>query len=439
MRKHRIRSYAIEAQNIDEFNKKCEIALQNIPINQNSLENAYEKDISINNSNINSHGNNNDNKFEYQGFDKINDYSEEEFDEEEDINSEEALKESQSQDEKNLELLCIYLKQSISLMSKEKSSRCANIFYRYNNPIHTFSGNAIYDLNVKEIVDDIITSENDIKSNEDDNPRYNNLKEFIIQNIKGDFSLKIMIICNNDYTRNLLMKNFLSNSDEKINNKEELQIDDSDFEIRRKQIRLFNKNISLQLFDTSNLFHNNSFSKLYYKFSNGFFIFIEATNNGSKEYLENFFKDSEKYIQEKTVVIFGVNMLFENNSTIDGFNLKEFALKKNFIFIPIKIENFSFNNSIIRNILNLILIKKLDSKKEMSKENNKFEFMKNKITYNINSLSSKNIVDFYDITKMNIPDSFGYKQNYRMSHITIFDTEKKNIYLKKNHRKFSDF
>ena len=86
MRKHRIRSYAIEAQNIDEFNKKCEIALQNIPINQNSLENAYEKDISINNSNINSHGNNNDNKFEYQGFDKINDYSEEEFDEEKDIN-----------------------------------------------------------------------------------------------------------------------------------------------------------------------------------------------------------------------------------------------------------------------------------------------------------------------------------------------------------------
>ena len=132
-------------------------------------------------------------------------------------------------------------------------------------------------------------------------------------------------------------------------------------------------------------------------------------------------------------------MLFENNSTIDGFNLKEFALKKNFIFIPIKIENFSFNNSIIRNILNMILIKKIDSKKEMPKDNNKIEFMKNKITYNINSLSSKNIVDFYDITKMNIPDSFGYKQNYRMSHITIFDTEKKNIYLKKNHRKFSDF
>ena len=148
MSKHRIRSYAIEAQNIDEFNKKCEIALQNIPINQNSLENAYEKDITINNSNINNYGNNNDNKFEYQGFDKINDYSEEEFDEEEDINSEEALKESQSQDEKNLELLCIYLKQSISLMSKEKSSRCANIFYRYNIP-YKFDIN-YYDSKLKE-------------------------------------------------------------------------------------------------------------------------------------------------------------------------------------------------------------------------------------------------------------------------------------------------
>lgn len=45
-----------------------------------------------------------------------------------------------------------------------------------------------------------------------------------------------------------------------------------DFEIRKKQIRLFNKNISLQIFDTSNEFHNNISSKIYYQFSNGFFI-----------------------------------------------------------------------------------------------------------------------------------------------------------------------
>ena len=369
-----MRFYTIEAEDIEELKKKYKESVnQNIYVNNSNKYSLDRQKDEENSSNNNIDNNNNLNyQNEYQGYDKINDYSEDELNENDDnINQEDILKESSTEDEKNLELLCLYLKQSIALMTNNKHIRNTNIFYRSKNPIQTFSGNAIYDLDIKELVDDI-TSENDIKSNEDQSSRSNSLKEFIIQNIKGDFTLKIMIASNSDYIRNLFVNKFLN-----LDNSND--IEESDFEIRRQQIRLFNKNISLQIFDTSNRFHKHKFSKLYYQFSNGFFIFIEATNHNVKEYLEYFFRLSEEYCKEKAIVIFGVNMLFENNCTIDGLNLKEFSLRKNCIFIPIRIENFSTRNSIIMNILNLILIKKIDNNKTPMNENKKLCEMEDNI------------------------------------------------------------
>jgi hypothetical protein len=57
----------------------------------------------------------------------------------------------------------------------------------------------------------------------------------------------------------------------------------------------------------------------------------------------------------------------------------------------------------------------------------------------INNLSSKNVGNYiYDITKMDIPNSIGYKKDYRIYHLNAFDTEKKNIFSKKKSRKWSD-
>ena len=257
MRRRRMRFYTIEAEDIEELKKKYKESVnQNIYVNNSNKYSLDRQKDEENSSNNNIDNNNNFNfQNEYQGYDKINDYSEDELNENDgDINQEDILRESSSEDEKNLELLCLYLKQSIALMTNNKHIRNTNIFYRCKNPIQTFSGNAIYDLDIKELVDDI-TSENDIKSNEDQSSRSNSLKEFIIQNIKGDFTLKIMIASNSDYIRNLFVNKFfnLDNNDN----------DESDFEIRRQQIRLFNKNISLQIFDTSNRFHKHKFSKLY--------------------------------------------------------------------------------------------------------------------------------------------------------------------------------
>ena len=451
MRRRRLRSYTIDAENEEDFKRKCDSALKNesfdVMTNNTQkieeLEEEYENDM---NKNILV----GKDDLVYEGFGDIDD--EDDFGDE--IDSEDIIDKLEEnhveQDEKNIELLCVYLKHSIAIQAKENSNVInENIFYRSKNPLHTLSGNAIYDLNVKELVDNIMAeneleenNENELENNKQ-NGKNNSLKEFICQNIKGDCTLKIMFMSNNDSTRNSFVQKFFMSNNNIENENDDLNMynNNVDFEIRKKQIRLFNKNISLQIFDTSNEFHNNISSKIYYQFSNGFFIFIEATNHKVQKYLEDIFSKMEKYLSDKTVVIFGVNMLFEQDCCIDGFNLKEFCSNNNYLYIPIKLNDFIMKNNIILKILNLILIKKIDNKKDSIRKNSKEEKkLKNKINENIIHLTAKNENEkkyLYDITKMDIPNSLGYKKSYRLNHINAFDTETQNPFLRRKNRKWS--
>ena len=121
-------------------------------------------------------------------------------------------------------------------------------------------------------------------------------------------------------------------------------------------MKLFNKNITLQIFDTSDEFHKNSISTIYYKTVNAFFIFIESSSHNVHNYLEFISEKLNKYIVNKTCVIFGINMLFKKDCTIDGDKLREYAIERNMMFIPIKINDFDLKNNLIINLLNLIFL-----------------------------------------------------------------------------------
>lgn len=350
--------------------------------------------------------------------------------------SEDSLIKKDNNEEKGIEILCYYLKTSV--MGQSQNMNNNEIIFNKNKNIRALSGNAIYDLNIRELVDNILT-ENDneyTKSNEGNN---NSLRDYIFQNIESDCNLKIMFMSNNKSTKNSFVNKFFGiNPHIDKNNKEKEEIIDEPFEIRKKQIKLFNKNITLQIFDTSDDFHKNSISAIYYKTMMAFFIFIESSNHNAKSYLEFIFDKINKYIINKTVVIFGINMLFKEDCTIDGDNLREFASEKDVLYIPISINNFDLKNNIIVNLLNLILIKGIDHKVNLnsmrkgSKEKG-LGGIKNKLTNKINDSSQKK--NLYDITKMNIPSSLGYKKKYRIRHINAFDIE--DNFYKKNKRKLS--
>ena len=450
-RRTRSRYYTIDAENEEEFIKEYEniqksrltqLAFDDKEEDEKIQEIDEEDQLSprknrslINNNNLEEDG-------EYSGLGAMKDLDDEDEDEDDlaaHYENDEILKESEddiikdNNEEKGLEILCYYLKNSVNEQSKGKSLNSNDsIFYRNKNSIRALSGNAIYDLNIRDLVDNILT-ENDneyIKSNKGNN---NTLRDFILQNIESDSNLKIMIMSNNKSTKNSFINKFFSGK-EKINDE---SLDDP-FVIRKKQIKLFNKNISLQIFDTSDIFHKNSTSFVYYNLVSAFFIFIKASSHNSKAYLEFIYSRLNKFISNKTFVIFGINMLFKEDCTIDGINLREYASEKNMMFIPIKIDDLDLKNSLVVNLFNLILIKGIDNK--MSKDSVRKESKdlklggyKNKLTLKINDSSKKK--NIYDITKMNIPNCLGYKKKYRIKHINIFDID--DNYSQRYKRKYS--
>ena len=131
-------------------------------------------------------------------------------------------------------------------------------------------------------------------------------------------------------------------------------------------------------------------------------------------------------------------MLFKKDCTIEGVNLREYANEKDILFIPINLNNFDLKNKIINNLLNLILIKRIDNKinensSRKGSKDKKLGGYKNKLTNKINDeLNKKNL---YDICKMNIPSSLGYKRKYRIKHINAFDID--DDYDRSNKRKLS--
>ena len=426
MRRNRMRSYTIDAENEEEFIKEYEktksrlsqMTFKNKEIKESIPEDEEDELNFQKKPKLSFHLSENDEDNDSDLGAINND------DDDEDLlgaDCENDIKQEHSE-EKGIGILVNFLKTSVMGEIKNMNLTADTLIFNKNKNIMSMSGNAIYDLNIRELVDNILT-ENDneyIKSTEGNN---NSLKDYILQNIESDSTLKIMAMSNNKSTKNLFMNKFF---DSKNN-------DDSPFEIRKKQIKLFNKNIALQIFDTSDAFHQGSdvLSSIYYKAAAAYFVFIEATNHNVKNYLEYIFEKINKYIGNKTVVIFGVNMLFEEDCTIDGFNLREFSNEKDILFVPININNFDIRNKIINNLLNLILIKGIDHKINSSissrkgSRDKKFSGFKNKLTNNLNKELNmrKNI---YDITKMNIPSSLGYKKRYRIKHINAFDIDDYN-------------
>ena len=362
---------------------------------------------------------------------------------------EDIIIKKENSDEKGIEVLVTYLKNTISYELKNMDFKGNTLIFNKNKNIMSMSGNAIDDLNIPELIDNIL-AENDneyIKPTEGNN---NSLRDYIFQNIESDSTLKIMVMSNNKNTKKSFMNKFFeikkdlkkNNNINEIKENENDEIDlDEPLEIRKKQIKLFNKTVSLQIFDTSDEFHqkSNTISDIYYQKVSAFFIFIESSNHNTKKYLDFIFEKINKYINNKTIVIFGVNMLFKKDCTIDGDNLREYSNEKDVLYIPININNFDLKNCIINNLFNLILIKGIDHKinidhKRKGSKDRRLGGIKNKLKDKIcNDSNEKN--NKYDLTKMNVPSSLGYKKKYRIKHVNAFDIE--DDYDTKNKRKLS--
>lgn len=445
MRRNRMRSMTIDAENEEDFIRQYDKAKNNSSKqilykkeNKENITNDEDDELTDNKKPKESFNVKEIDEDEYSDLGAINNDDEEELlgneYENDDVlkYGEDYIIKKENNDEKGIEVLVAYLKSTIMGELKNIALKGNTLIFNKNSNIMSMSGNAIYDLNFREIIENIL-SENDneyIKSNDSNN---NTLRDYIFQNIESDSTLKIMLMSNNKTTKYSFMNKFFCTKEDEEN------IDEA-FIIRKKQIKLFNKIINLKIFDTSDEFHikSTTIPAIYYEIVSAFFIFVEFTNHNIRKYLDFIFEKINNYTINKTVVIFGINMLFKNDCTIDGDNLREYANEKDIIFIPMCINNFNMKNSIINNLLNLILIKRMDHKININSirkdsKDRKLSNIKDNLKDRINCESSKN--NIYDITKMNVHSSLGYKKRYRIKHINAFDLD--DEYDKKNKRKLS--
>ena len=445
MRRKRMRSMTIDAENEEDFIRQYDKAKNNSSKqilykkeNKENIDKDEDDELTDNKKPKESFNVKEIDEDEYSDLGAINNDDEEELlgneYENDDVlkYGEDYIIKKENNDEKGIEVLVAYLKSTIMGELKNIALKGNTLIFNKNSNIMSMSGNAIYDLNFREIIENIL-SENDneyIKSNDSNN---NTLRDYIFQNIESDSTLKIMLMSNNKTTKYSFMNKFFCTKEDEEN------IDEG-FIIRKKQIKLFNKIINLKIFDTSDEFHikSTTIPAIYYEIVSAFFIFVEFTNHNIRKYLDFIFEKINNYTINKTVVIFGINMLFKNDCTIDGDNLREYANEKDIIFIPMSINNFNMKNSIINNLLNLILIKRMDHKININSirkdsKDRKLSNIKDNLKDRINCESSKN--NIYDITKMNVHSSLGYKKRYRIKHINAFDLD--DEYDKKNKRKLS--
>ena len=445
MRRNRMRSMTIDAENEEDFIRQYDKAKNNSSKqilykkeNKENIDKDEDDELTDNKKPKESFNVKEIDEDEYSDLGAINNDDEEELlgneYENDDVlkYGEDYIIKKENNDEKGIEVLVAYLKSTIMGELKNLALKGNTLIFNKNSNIMSMSGNAIYDLNFREIIENIL-SENDneyIKSNDSNN---NTLRDYIFQNIESDSTLKIMLMSNNKTTKYSFMNKFFCTKEDEEN------IDEA-FIIRKKQIKLFNKIINLKIFDTSDEFHikSTTIPAIYYEIVSAFFIFVEFTNHNIRKYLDFIFEKINNYTINNTVVIFGINMLFKNDCTIDGDNLREYANEKDIIFIPMSINNFNMKNSIINNLLNLILIKRIDHKININSirkdsKDRKLSNIKDNLKDRINCESSKN--NLYDITKMNVHSSLGYKKRYRIKHINAFDLD--DEYDKKNKRKLS--
>lgn len=182
-----------------------------------------------------------------------------------------------SQEEEETEFLCNYLKASISSLKENETDI---VFFPKGKKLKKrMSNNAISDFELSQItgnaISTIIYHNNDENYGNDDADVPNidsnalipeaedneeNTRDVGINNVNARQyeHLKIMTITNSPLLKKNVLQRFIGDNK---------PYQSSSFEIRKKEIRLYDQRICIDIFDTEDLFHN-------YPTSNGIFYFL---------------------------------------------------------------------------------------------------------------------------------------------------------------------
>ena len=173
MRRNRMRSFTIDAENEEDFiqqydkskSRLSEMIFQKKE-NQEKISEDEENDINCNKRKKSSFMLNDLDEEDYSDLGAVNADDDEELlirnNENDDINNddEDVIIKKENNDEKGIEILVTYLKSTILGELKNMDLNCSTLIFNKNKNIMSMCNNAIYDLNIWELVDNILLENN---------------------------------------------------------------------------------------------------------------------------------------------------------------------------------------------------------------------------------------------------------------------------------------
>jgi len=189
------------------------------------------------------------------------------------------------------------------------------------------------------------------------------MKDLLVQNLDVEEKIKVMIISNSPKLRQEILSSFLDNNDD-------ITVD-SDLEIKKKTVKLLNKSICCEFFNTGKNFHTKDTSKIYYKLSNAFLVVVDVKDYDLIDYIYKTYRQVNDSTSAQNFICIAKNFCpLEKSPNKMSVKLKNFCVEHGIVLFPLG-DKFKIENANVNNLFSLLYLKNIGKgyKTNKNKEN----------------------------------------------------------------------
>jgi Ras-related protein Rab-1A len=168
-----------------------------------------------------------------------------------------------------------------------------------------------------------------------------------------DYLYKILLIGNSSVGKSSIFNRYVDNS------YCDLSISTIGVDFKIKTLKVNDKFVKLQIWDTNGQERFKAITNSYYRNSHGIIVVFDITDKKSFIHLKNWFNDIDKYAKDAYKILVGNKCDLEHNREVTYEDAKEFADTNELMYIEVSAKK-SINIDIIFETLTAELIKNTD-------------------------------------------------------------------------------
>jgi len=264
------------------------------------------------------------------------------------------------------------------------------LFLRNGNMSRSLTYNSLTDLDVNEALDCLFSPQTEEmrfnylsevgNSMLSGSTQPNTLSTLLSQNLEiKDEVLKIMVIGSSMIGKTALINSFIEGNN--FDAKKYVYYPTNGMEIRKDFLKLNQKNVKIEFYDTDKQIHQKDITQTFYKICDAFFYVVDSKRAETFEFaksahmkITNFSKSQASFYmfnieKEENILtaLTSVNVVNEENVEL----IKEFCIKTKVTYCQGKLSDFNQKNTVLLNYLNNVLIRKANNTNSKHHRKNK--------------------------------------------------------------------